>query len=185
MPKIFPYCGKFPIASKIITSTSVFIALLMTVNTTVLAEPTPAPIPNPSPPAQTQKPIAEQLLGEWQTTNPSSQDTLTFIFAPEGKLFILSPPSESEKRLAVELNYSIDATQQPMQIDITLPNVKEKVLTIFEITPDGKLRLQIENTDPGKSRPKTFSAAATLFKRNSDSRKLPENVKLVDPNSKP
>lgn len=180
MPKILLYGVKFPIASKMLTS-SIFIALLMTVNTTVLAQPTAPPIPNPSPADQTKNPIAEKLLGQWQTSDPSSPVALTFIFTPEGKLFLFS--SQSKTPVAVELKYLINSTPQPMHLDLTIPNAVGPVLTIFDFTADGQLRMQIENTSPGKPRPKAFLARPTLFKKVSDSPKLPEDVKLIDPKS--
>lgn len=180
MPKIFTYAGKFPIASKILTS-SVFIALMTTVNTAVLAQPTatPTPIPSPSPLEQTKNPIAEKLFGQWQTNDPASPVALTFIFAPDGKLFLLSPQSKTP--VAVELKYRVNSTPQPMHLDLTIPNAKEPVLTIFDFTADNQLRMQIEETRPGKPRPTEFLARPTLFKKVSDDPKLPEDVKLLDP----
>src|SRR5690348_14142618 len=102
MPKIFPYFGKFAIASTMLTQ-SVLIALSMNLDTAVLAQPTKAPIPNqsltnqpiptpiPAPPTnQATNPIAQKLLGQWQSQDPSSNAALTFIFSPNGKLYILS-----------------------------------------------------------------------------------------------
>jgi hypothetical protein len=164
MPKIFPYFGKFPIASTMLTS-SVLIALSMTLDTAVLAQPTKAPIPTPAPTNQPTKvpiatpsptnqptsPIAQKLLGKWQSKDPSSDVALTFVFSPDGKLYILSP--NSQKPMAVEFKYSINPTPQPMHLDIT---------------------------DPGQLRPTAFSPTATLFTKVSDNTKLPENVKIID-----
>ncbi|MBW4560862.1 MAG: hypothetical protein KME32_06820 [Mojavia pulchra JT2-VF2] len=178
MLKIFPQFGKFTIAGKVLTS-SVFIALLMTLNNTVLGQPTTAPTPKPSQPNQPLQPIAQKILGQWQAKDPSSAIALNFIFSPEGKLYIFSPNSQNP--VAVEVKYSINPTPQPMHLNITISKNPEPVLTIFEFTADNQLRLQLDNTDSGKSRPKTFSPTATLFTKVSDTAKLPENVKIIDP----
>jgi hypothetical protein len=185
MPKIFPDFGKFSIASKMLTS-SVFIALLTTLNTTAAlsqpATPPPAtPSPTPSTQEQPTKAIAEKLVGQWETKDPGVPVTLTFIFSPEGKLFIYSP--NSPEAVAVEFTYRIDTAPQPkpIHLDISIPGRKEPVLTIFDFTADGKLRLQLENTNPGKSRPTDFSEQPTLFTKVSESTKLPDNVKVIQP----
>ncbi|OUL34490.1 hypothetical protein BV372_13900 [Nostoc sp. T09] len=203
MPKIFPFFGKFLIASTMLTS-SVLIALSMTLDTDVLAQPTKAPIPTPptnqptkapittpsstnqptkapipTPPTnQPTSPIGQKLLGQWQSKDSSSNPSLTFIFSPDGKLYILSP--NSQKPMAVEFKYSINPTPQPMHLDITVSAEQKQALTIFEFTPDGQLRLQLDNTDPGQPRPTAFSPTATLFTKVSENTKLPENVKIID-----
>jgi uncharacterized protein (TIGR03067 family) len=205
MPQIFPHFGKFAIASTMLTS-SVLIALSMTLNTSVLAQPVKAPIPNPAPtnqptqtpipnPAPTNQPtqtpipnpapinqstnpISQKLLGQWQSKDPASNMVLTFVFLPDGKLYILSP--SSQKPMAVEFKYSINPTPQPMHLDVTVSKDQKKALTIFEFTDIGQLRVQLDNTDPGKPRPTAFSETATLFTKVSDNTKLPENVKIID-----
>ncbi|MBD2335955.1 hypothetical protein H6G64_02980 [Calothrix sp. FACHB-156] len=192
MPHIFPYFGKFAIASTRLTS-SVLIALSMTLNTAVLAEPakgpipnpapnnqaTPLPVPNPAPTEQSTNPIAQKLIGEWQTKDPSSPVTLTFMFSPDGKLYVLSPDTKTP--VAVEFQYQINPTAQPMHLTIIVSKEKQPVLTIFEFTTDGQLRLQLDNTDPGKPRPTAFSPTATLFTKVSETTKLPENTKFINP----
>jgi uncharacterized protein (TIGR03067 family) len=185
MLKIFPYLGKFAISSKMLTS-SVLIALSMTLNTDVLAQPTTTPtnqptqtqIPTTPPTNQPKNPIEQQLLGQWQSKDPSSELILTFVFSPDGKLYILSP--NSQKQMAVEFRYSINPTPKPMQLDLTISNDQKKSLTIFEFTADGQLRLQLDNTDPSQPRPTSFSGTATLFTKVSDNTKLPENFKIID-----
>ncbi len=173
-----PYFDKFSTASKILIS-STFIALLMTLNTAALAQPVTAPKPTPPPVEQPTNAIAQKLSGQWQAKDPASPITLNFIFSPDGKLFIFSP--DSQAAVAVEFKYSINPTPQPMHLDITIPNKKEPVLTIFEFTADGKLRLQLDNTDPGKPRPKAFAEKPAVFTKVSDTTKLPDNVKVIDP----
>jgi hypothetical protein len=171
MSKIFPYFGKFAIAS-------VFISLLMTLDTTVLAQPATAPTPNPSQPAKPTNPISQKLLGQWKAQEPSDPTNLSLIFTPEGKFFLLLP--NLDKFVAAEFKYRINPTPQPMHLNVTIPGNPQPVLTIFEFTADGQLRLQLNETDPGKPRPKAFSSTATLFKKVSDSTTLPENTQLTN-----
>ncbi|BAZ31664.1 hypothetical protein NIES4074_41370 [Cylindrospermum sp. NIES-4074] len=174
MSKIFPYFGKFAIAS-------VFISLLMTLDTTVLAQPATAPTPSPSQPAKPTNPISQKLLGQWKAQEPSDPTNLSLIFTPEGKFFLLLP--NLDKFVAAEFKYRINPTPQPMHLDVTIPGNPQPVLTIFEFTADGQLRLQLNETDPGKPRPKAFSSTATLFKKVSDSTTLPENTQLTNSDS--
>lgn len=179
MPRIFLHFGKFPIASKMLTS-SVLTALLMTLNTTVIAQPSITPTQTPSQPSLDINPIGKKLLGQWQTKDPSSSATLvTFLFTPENKLFLIFPDANGS--VAVELQYRINSTTKPMNLDITIPSSKEPVLTIFEFTADGKLRLQITDTAPGKPRPTAFSSQASLLTKASDATTLPENSRIIDP----
>ncbi|BAY21828.1 hypothetical protein NIES2100_15860 [Calothrix sp. NIES-2100] len=177
MLKILPYFGKFAIASTMLTQ-SLLIALSMNLDTAVLAQPTPAPIPTTPPINQPTNAIAQQLIGQWQSKDPSSELVLTFVFSPDGKLYILSP--NSQKPMAVEFRYSIDPTPKPMHLDVIISKDQKKALTIFELTADGQLRLQLDNTDPGQPRPTAFSGTATLFTKVSDNPKVPENVKIID-----
>ena len=187
MLKIFPDFGKFAIASTMLTQ-SVLIALSMTLDTAVLAQPlpsprnqpTPAPIPTAPATNQPTNPIAQKLIGQWQSQDPSLNVALTFVFSPDGKLYILSP--NSQKPMAVEFRYSIDPKPQPMHLDVIISKDQKKALTIFEFTADGKLRLQLDNTDPGQPRPTAFSGTATLFTKVSDNPKVPENIQIIDLN---
>lgn len=177
MSKILPNFGKFSFASKLLTS-SVFIPLLVTLNATVLAQPSTAPTPPQSQPNQQKNPIVQKLLGQWQAQDPSL-DTINFIFAPEGKLFVYFPKSNTP--FAAEFKYRINGIPKPMHIDVTIPNTQEPVLTIFELTADGQLRLQLQDTNPGKPRPTAFSSQASLFKKVSNATTLPDNIKVYNP----
>jgi glucose/arabinose dehydrogenase len=194
MPKIFPHFGKFIIASTMLTS-SVLIALSMRLDTVVLAEPTKAPIPTPSPsnqptpppiptPSSTNQPtnpVTQKLLGQWQAKDAASQITLTLVFSPDGKLYILLP--DAQNPMAIAFQYQINPKPQPMHLDVTVSKEQKPVLTIFELTAEDQMRLQLDNTSPGQPRPKAFSSTATLFTKVSDTTKLPENIKLIDPRS--
>ena len=202
MPKISACLGKLPIAS-------LLIALSMTLDTAVLAEPTKAPIPTPSPTNQPQpapspikfprtqptpaptsppasttqptNPVTQKLLGQWQAKDASLDNTLTLIFMPDGKLYILLP--DSQNPMAIAFGYQINPKPQPMHLDVTVSKDQKPVLTIFELTGDNQMRLQLDNTSPGQPRPEAFSPTATLFTKVSDKPTLPENIKILDPRS--
>ena len=179
MSKILLSFAKLPIASKLLTS-SVFVALLVTLDATVLAQPSTAPIPTKSQPSQQKNSVAQQLLGQWQAKDPISSSSLNFLFAPEGKLFVYILNSNNSG--AAELKYRINPIPKPMHLDVTIPGKKEPVLTILELTADGQLRLQLEGTNPGEPRPTAFSSEVSLFQKISDSTTLPDNIKLSNPN---
>lgn len=117
-----------------------------------------------------------KLRGQWQAKNPQSGKTLTFTFAPEGKLYIQLPTS-GETPTAQEFGYRIKATQ-PMQLDILFPGTDQVVKTIFELTPTGEMRLQIAGTNPGDPRPSAFRPDAALLQKVSEVTTLPPNVEV-------
>lgn len=178
MPNILPHFDKFQVATKILTS-SVFISLFITLDTTVLAQPSIAPTQTQSQREQDINPIAEKLFGKWQAQNPSSPTTVTFIFTPESKLFLLAPDSKILR--AIAFKYRINPTPQPMHLDVIISSNQKEVLTIFEFTDDGQMRLQLDGTNPGKPRPTAFSSQASLFKKISNATTLPDNVQIINP----
>ncbi|MBW4492713.1 MAG: type IV pilin-like G/H family protein [Oscillatoria princeps RMCB-10] len=142
------------------------------------AQPSAAPAAPQSQPAAPSGQTVKQLLGQWEAKDPSGQRLLTFIFAPEGKLFIVLPSPE-EPSPAVEMGYQINPASVPMHLDVKI-NSDETVLTIVEFTADGKMRLQLEGTNPGVPRPAAFTEGGTLFEKISDATTLPKNAQLVD-----
>jgi len=128
-------------------------------------------------PASAEKTIAEKLLGHWEVKDPQSGENLSFIFAPKGKLFFILPEDNSKKR-ALELDYTINPEPNPMQIDLQI-NGTSPALTIFELTPEGKLRLELDGIAPEKPRPEKFSDRASLLHKISEETKLPEDVELI------
>lgn len=141
----------------------------------VIAQPSATP-DNSAQPSQV---VASQakLRGQWQAKNPSSGKILTFIFAPDGKLFI-QLPSDAEKPIAQEFGYRINPNPQPMQLDVLFPGTDQVVKTIFEFTPTGEMRLQVAGTSPGDPRPTAFSPDATVFQKVSEATTLPPNVEV-------
>lgn len=168
--------NKWQITLQLLTN-SIVIGLLATLNTTVLAQDQITPLPPESQRVNATN-VNQKLLGQWKAKDPSSSETLIFIFTPQGKLFSL--PSNSNTPVALEFEYRIHPTFNPMQLDVTIPNSAEPVLTIFEFFADGKMRLQLHGTNPGNTRPKAFSANAMIFEKVSDTTTLPEKIQVFN-----
>ncbi|MEB3182157.1 MAG: type IV pilin-like G/H family protein [Nostocaceae cyanobacterium] len=183
--------GKFQSASQFLTS-SLFIGLLTSVSTNILAQLPISPLLAQSQPATPTSPkptnsnptnnTAQRLIGQWQAKDPLSPATITFIFTPNGKLFVL-PSVESDKRVAYEFGYQINPAAKPMQLDVTIPKAKQPSLTIFEFTPDGKLKVQLDGVSPGEPRPNKFSPDTPVFEKTSDTSNLPANTQVVAPDT--
>ncbi len=180
--------ASFRVPRKLITS-SLLLGLLSTLSTTAMLLPsrsTNAKIPLTLSVAQSQKPaqrgdvqaMQTRLSGQWQAKNSFLEgQTLTLIFTADGKLFLLFPDMTAPQ----QLGYRIDATPQPMHLDVIFPGNEGVVKTIFEFTADGQLRLQLAGTDPEQPRPTAFDSEATLFQKVSDATTLPPNVQVSDP----
>ena len=123
------------------------------------------------------KVIDEQLQGQWQTKDPTSGETITFIFAPDGKLFTVLPSPDGSS-IAIQLGYKINATTQPMQMDMAL-SPDETAKTIFELTPEGKLQLELDGVSPEEPRPTKFSSTPALFEKISEATTVPKDVPVV------
>jgi hypothetical protein len=146
------------------------------------AQPTVKPTAQPTPTQesnQTQQ-IQQKLLGQWEYKDVRQNIALTFVFAPNDKLFILSQPDGKNQRQAVEIRYAVNSIPQPIHLDVYLPNQNQPVQTIFEFTADSKMRMQLEGTDPGKPRPSKFSNSGSIFEKISDSTELPSGTILLD-----
>lgn len=120
--------------------------------------------------------IDQKLLGQWEATDPSGQ-SFSFIFAPEGKLYLVVQPPQGAAR-AKEMRYKVDAKNQPMHLDVGL-SATQTVMTVFELTAEGQMRLQLQGTKPGDPRPSAVNAQATVFKKISDTAALPENTQVI------
>lgn len=120
--------------------------------------------------------IDQKLLGQWEATDPSGQ-SFSFIFAPEGKLYLVVKPPQGAAR-AKEMRYKVDAKNQPMHLDVGL-SATQTVMTVFELTAEGLMRLQLQGTKPGDPRPSAVNAQATVFKKISDTAALPENTQVI------
>ena len=135
------------------------------------ADPTPVPtVPLPAVKPETpvvSVPAAKQILGQWLTKEPLDGDTVMFVFAPDGKAFMITGTSASGNAIATPLRYRLDAKPQPMHLDIVL-TAAATVETLLEFTANGDLRLQMLGTRPGKARPVALTDNATLFQKISD-----------------
>jgi hypothetical protein len=120
--------------------------------------------------------IDKQLLGQWQGTVPSGQ-SFTFVFAPEGKLFLMAKGPDGTTR-AKEMRYKVNFGAKPMHLDVGLSNT-ETVETVFELTGERQMRLQLEGTNPGKPRPDALNDKATEFKKVSETTALPADAQII------
>jgi hypothetical protein len=120
--------------------------------------------------------IDKQLLGQWQGTVPSGQ-SFTFVFAPEGKLFLMAKGPDGAAR-AKEMRYKVNLGEKPMHLDVGLSST-ETVETVFELTPEGQMRLQLQGTNPGQARPNSLNEQATVFKKVSEATALPADTQVI------
>lgn len=173
------HCTSLPfwVPSKLIAK-GLLVVLLGTLGTSVNAQPPIAPTIAQSQDASKTNLVAQQLLGRWEAKDPTSDQVFTFIFAPDGKLYVVLPERDGTS-MALKAAYQINPTTQPKQLDIQL-SPKEKALTIFEFTADGKLRLDLDGLTPGQPRPTEFKPNATLFSKVSSSTTVPENIQVID-----
>ncbi len=145
--------------------------------------PTPAPTSKPEPPLAP-VPVAKKILGQWLTKEPLDGDMVMFVFAPEGKMYIISGTSASGNAIASQFQYRIDGKPQPIHLDIVLAD-NAIVKTLFEFNANGELRLQMLGTRPGKPRPVALTDKATLFQKVSDETALPPGTELKQPPAQP
>ncbi|MBE9129305.1 MULTISPECIES: type IV pilin-like G/H family protein [unclassified Coleofasciculus] len=122
--------------------------------------------------------IIERLRGEWQAQDPTTGEVVRLIFAPEDELFFILP-AEDGSSVAIKTAYQIRTTTQPMQLDMAVTS-DETALTIFELTPEGKLRVELSAVTPGQPRPADFSDTAALFERVSDATTVPESIQVLE-----
>ena len=120
--------------------------------------------------------LDKQLLGQWQGTVPSGQ-SFTFVFAPEGKLFLMAKGPDGAAR-AKEMRYKVNLGEKPMHLDVGLSST-ETVQTVFELTPEGQMRLQLQGTNPGQPRPNSLNEQATVFKKVSEATALPADTQVI------
>ncbi|MFB2976599.1 hypothetical protein [Microseira sp. BLCC-F43] len=138
---------------------------------------------NPRPVAQQQRvaqaDVAKQLVGLWQAPTRPGAPPLRLVFGGDGKMFIILPAASGQAQ-ALDLKYRINAATRPMQLDI-IAEGNRSAPTIFELTPDRKLRLQLQGINAGRPRPTAFGANATVLEKVSDAANLPANTRVVPP----
>lgn len=154
---------------------SLLLGLLTSTSNSAIALPTKLPLVAQSQSTPTTNPVQTQLQGRWAVKDPVSGQTLTLIFTPDNKLFMLLPVG-SGAPVALPFGYHINPTPKPMHLDVILPEPNQEVLTIFELTDKGQLRLQLAGTNPGQPRPTAFTPDADLFQKISEETTLPPDV---------
>lgn len=121
--------------------------------------------------------VAQQLQGQWQTKDSASGKVITFIFAPDGNLFTVVPAPDGSS-VAIKMGYEINTTTQPMQLDMKL-SPDDTAMTVFELTPKGTLRLELDGISPEQPRPSVVSSKAAVFEKVSDATTVPQGVQVV------
>ncbi|GBO52972.1 type IV pilin PilA [Pseudanabaena sp. lw0831] len=80
---------------------------------------------------------AKQLIGKWQlTTLNSESEPLTFLFTPEGKLYVIN----STQKIAVKAEYQINSVNGQIFLDVFQGSFGSR--TTFSINSRGELILQ-------------------------------------------
>ncbi|MEG4531921.1 hypothetical protein [Microcoleus sp. D2_18a_D3] len=154
---------------------SLCLGILISFNASVGPASAAAPIIAQETVAPAASSIDQQLLGQWQGT--ASGQSFTFIFAPEGKLFMMAKGPDGAAR-AKEMRYKVNLGEKPMHIDVGLSST-QTVETVFELTPEGQMRLQLEGTNPGQARPNSLNEQATVFKKVSEATALPADTQII------
>lgn len=118
-----------------------------------------------------------QLVGTWQGELAPGQ-MITWIFTEDGQFFMTVSPMADEPQRALKMLYEIEYTTKPMGLNIELSE-GNTVFTIFEMTPEGQMRVQIAGTNPGEPRPTEFNNPA-VFEKVSEGTTLPENTEILE-----
>ncbi|WP_071516904.1 type IV pilin-like G/H family protein [Geitlerinema sp. PCC 9228] len=119
--------------------------------------------------------VAEQLYGRWEATN-SANNGMTLIFTKVGQFYIILQESDP---IALKFGYTINPTPDPMELNVRVGE-GETVETIFDLTPDGQLIVQLAGTNPGQPRPTSFDPNATKFRKVSQEMSLPPDVSIYN-----
>jgi hypothetical protein len=135
---------------------------------------------------------ASRFVGQWRLKD-YLPIPLTVVFTQDGKLFVLLPsyltsllssfnPSVSGGGSvnAFEFRYKINSTTKPMSIDLISPGDNETIMTIFDFTSDGQLRIEWEGLLPGQPRPTEFSVGTIFLQKMSNTTLLPRNTQIID-----
>jgi hypothetical protein len=138
--------------------------------------PLPA-IATPSPlvaQAQLEQAI-EPLRGEWRFTEKN--ESLGLIFGADNRVFFLFSDGAGSA-VAVQMEYQVNPQTQPFHLDI-IASPEEKALTLFEFTPEGQLRINLD-VQPGDPRPETLEDRSLVFERVSDAMVPPETMQVIE-----
>lgn len=161
------------------------LGLLSTINTTAIALLQPIPIVAQSQRNLTVNEVQSQLVGQWVVRDQFFVP-ITVIFTPEGKVYIFHPLLADFQNLsAFELDYKINSTTQPMQIDLvdlyrSFDLSGKPLQTIFELTNDGRMQVEFIGLRPGESRPTEFTTGAIFLEKVSRRTALPRNTIIAN-----
>ena len=165
--------------------------LPLSIGNSAIAQQSPMPTLTQSQnPASTNS--SPSVVGQWRLKD-YLPIALTVVFTQDGKLFVLLPsyltsllslfsPSVSGGGSvnAFEFRYKINSTTQPMSLDVSSPSDDETLMTIFDFTSDGQLRIEWEGILPGQPRPTEFTVGTIFLQKLSNVTALPRNTQIID-----
>jgi len=165
--------------------------LPLSIGNSAIAQQSPMPTLTQSQnPASTNS--SPSVVGQWRLKD-YLPIPLTVVFTQDGKLFVLLPsyltsllslfsPSVSGGGSvnAFEFRYKINSTTQPMSLDVSSPSDDETLMTIFDFTSDGQLRIEWEGILPGQPRPTEFTVGTIFLQKLSNVTALPRNTQIID-----
>ncbi|VXD25805.1 hypothetical protein PL8927_900104 [Planktothrix serta PCC 8927] len=123
--------------------------------------------------AQPQEVDAQKIVGKWQVPTHLSSG---IIFTGEGKVYIFTTPIE-----ALELQYTIDPNFRPGFMIFRDAEGKIVGTAIFEFTETGELQLDLNISGEEQPAITTFHSQPLLFKKTSDSSRIPTSVTIKTP----
>ncbi|OKH28271.1 hypothetical protein NIES2101_43685 [Calothrix sp. HK-06] len=171
----------------IIMTASLYLAVSELSTSVVLAQNNTQPSKPGSSPEIIEQQLPE-LVGQWSIKD-FSPFNVSVVFTPEKKLYVLplfSPwfggtfGGSFDKPSAYEIPYKINSSTKPMQIDLIFGSEAENIKTIFETTPEGKIRLELIGLRPGEPRPTEFTTGSILIEKVSNLTKLPRNTQVIN-----
>lgn len=101
------------------------------------------------------RPNERSIVGKWMGKNDDGQD-ITLTFTAQGTVKIAVDDDAGEG------TYQVDFSKKPPHLDIDWGS-RGKVNSILQLLDEGRLRL--EQSDPGDTRPQSFTDAAVLLTR--------------------
>ncbi len=166
--------------------------LPLSISNSAIAQQAPKPKPTQSQNPASINSSASRFVGQWRLKD-YLPIPLTVVFTQDGKLFVLFPsyltslvslfnssvPGGGSVN-AFEFGYKINSTTQPMSLDLISPGDNETLMTIFDFTSDGQLRIEWEGLLPGQPRPNEFTVGTILLQKISNITALPRNTKIID-----
>jgi hypothetical protein len=120
--------------------------------------------------------ILHPLIGTWRGADPTTQAPITLVFNPLGQVYLLAE-DDAENPTAIKMWYEINTLANPSQLDLQL-NAEQTAPTVFEITPQGQLRLGLEGISPETPRPETLENA-TVFTKVSENTAIADRYQVV------